>query len=129
MTWGLTMKRLSAVFVVVGLFVAAPTASAHKLTKTRAEWRAQTEAKLFADEGEAYTWGDCRYRSSHTRRCTIASYDVYADITCDAYVYVRFVSRRSYRTWGGRWFEIDCYEGDHYDLAEYADGSGSEDGF
>lgn len=119
MTWGLPVKRLSAVFLVVGLFVAAPTASAHKLTETRAEWRAEKEAYLFADEGESYTWGDCRYRSSHTRRCTIVSYDADADITCDAYVHVRFVNRSSYRTRAGEWFDIDCYDGDPYELGDY----------
>jgi len=117
------MKRIIALLVLAGTFGAASTASAHTLSATRAGWAAESEAKLFADDGEGYSWGSCSYRSAHQRRCVIASYDGYVDTTCDAYVYVTFTSRFSKAVRTSNWKDVDCYDGDEYGLAAYADGS------
>ena len=103
---------------VAALAAIAPTAaSAHSLSQNRAENGGTRDAIRFAT-GDDYWYIDCEggRLSAHVRRCIIASYDVDADTTCDAYMRVK-MSRRSYRTRTGSWTSIDCYEGDRYDLA------------
>ena len=99
----------------MSLALAGP-ASAHTLSKGRAEARAAIEASDFADVGEYYAWQCPTRLSSHARRCIIASYDPETDVTCDAYVNVRFRNRRSYRTVAGARYEVECEDGNPYGL-------------
>jgi hypothetical protein len=108
-------RFVGATLVSAAMTLAVPAAAdAHLLSEARAGRLAMKEARAFADDGEWYGWHSCNYRSVHARRCLIASYDESDDITCDAFVNVRFASRYSYRLRAGRWYAIECYEGDEY---------------
>lgn len=114
------MKRLIAVAVVLAALLVPSIASAHTLSVTRAEDRGGIEARRFITPGDDYWYTDCvgGRRSAHSFRCIIATYDSSVDVTCDAYVNVRFVNSRSYRTTAGSRYEIDCRSGDSYNVVE-----------
>ena len=124
------MKKLRPYLLalVLVLAVAAP-AEAHTLTKKRADKRAHVEVLDFVDASDDY-WGEgCPKRlSRHKRRCIIVSYDSTADVTCDAYVNVRFRNRRSYRTVAGSWYQVQCFPGDAYDMVSNVGASSAHRG-
>jgi hypothetical protein len=114
------MRRvlLTVILSCLGMAAWAVPAHAHFLSQQRAQNRAVIEANAFMDSSDDYWLADCWKRlSAHRRRCLIASYDEDSDITCDAYVNVRFRSGWSYRTIAGSWYGIRCYDGDAYELA------------
>ena len=112
------MKRYATIAVTFAALALPGAASAHTLTWQRAEQRSAIEAKRFVSSGDTHWYTDCERgrRSAHEFNCIIATYDRGTDITCDAYVTVRFRNSRSYRTVAGPWRQIDCGSGDPYNL-------------
>ncbi len=113
------MKRaitVSGLVVAVACMGVPSGADAHTLSKKRATRRARAEATAFEGVNEV-SLGWCPKRESrHTIRCIIASYSAETDYTCDAYVHVTFVNRRSYSTRAGSWYDLECRDGNTYDL-------------
>lgn len=108
---------LLAVVSLLVLGVAGP-AAAHTLSKQRAGNRAWVEAELYGEASEWHGTHSCVRRTAHRRRCVIWSYNPRTDWYCDAYVGVRFRSRRSYRTVAGDWVQSNCFVDADFDPSD-----------
>lgn len=103
------MKKLIPLAVALAVMLTPAAAEAHTLTLRNAKRFATKIAYRVADDGDEYWAGDCDRASAHRVVCTI-QVTTPDQITCEADILVKFISRRSWTLTFRRTTPFDCFE-------------------